>query len=76
MYIKFKLHFTKTDVSIKNFFIKYDLVTFTKEVLNGKLYFLYSVAEVAFQRVLEIRISEISCKTHAKPFLLFYQNNY
>ena len=71
-FINLRCTVQKMKFSIKDFFIKCDLVTFTEEILNGKLHFLCNVGFFySWQNDSENSIPEVG-----KHVLLFFPNKY
>ena len=54
--------------SIKDFFSKRDQITFTEEMLNGKLNFLYSFL---FYFIFQFKIFQILLLTYFMPLISF-----
>ena len=55
--------------SIKDFFNKYDQITFTEEILNGKLHFLCS------EKSIKALFYQVYKSADFNFYLVFYQNN-
>ena len=55
--------------SIKDFFNKYDQITFTEEILNGKLHFLCS------EKSIKALFYQVYKSADLNFYLVFYRNN-
>ena len=68
----------KMKFSIKDFFSKYDLVTFTEEILNGKLHFLcrcLSLPDLCTSTILGLFLAVILARAYQNWLLVAIRKN-